>query len=107
MELRESTYFILAALLEGPRHGYAIVKEAEHLSGGRVRLSAGTRYGALTRLAEDGLVELEREEVVNGRPRRYHRLTRAGREALADEAARLQARAAVVERRLEARYSCR
>jgi len=103
MELRESTYFILAALLDGPRHGYAIVKEAEQLSGGRVRLSAGTLYGALTRLAEDGLVELEREDVVNGRPRRYHRLTRAGRQALADEAARLQARAAIVERRLAAR----
>ena len=48
MELRESTYFILAALLDGPRHGYAIVKEVEQLSGGRVRLSAGTLYGALT-----------------------------------------------------------
>ena len=89
MELRESTYFILAALLDGPRHGYAIVKEAEQLSGGRVRLSAGTLYGALTRLAEDGLVELEREDVVNGRPRRYHRLTStrsggAGRRGRAD-----------------------
>jgi len=100
IELRESTYFILAALLDGPRHGYAIVKAAEELSGGTVRLSAGTLYGALTRLVDDGLVTVEREEVVGGRKRRYHALTSDGRAALAEEAARLHARAAVVQTRL-------
>jgi DNA-binding PadR family transcriptional regulator len=99
-ELRESTYFILAALLDGPRHGYAIVKAAEELSEGRVRLSAGTLYGALGRLADDGVVAVERDEIVSGRRRRYYRLTDAGGAALAAEAERLRTRAAVVQDRI-------
>ncbi len=101
-ELREPTYFILAALLEGPRHGYGIIREAGDLSGGRVRLTAGTLYGALERLVADGLVAVDREEVVNGRRRRYHRLTETGERALTEEAKRLRACAAVVDRRLSA-----
>jgi DNA-binding PadR family transcriptional regulator len=99
-EVRESTYFILAALIEGPRHGYGIVQAVREMSEERVRLSAGTLYGALERLAADGLVEEDREEVVAGRPRRYHRLTGAGRAVLAQEAERLRARAHVVQERL-------
>ena len=100
-ELRSSTYFILAALLDGPQHGYAIVKTAEQLSSGTVRLSAGTLYGALTRLVDDGLVTVEGEETVDGRRRRYHALTGEGRSALAQEATRLHERAEVVRNRLE------
>jgi DNA-binding PadR family transcriptional regulator len=96
VELRPSTYFILAALLDEPQHGYAIVKAVEALSDGQVKLSAGTLYGALTRLVNDGLVVVEREEVVAGRLRRYHRLTDEGRAALAHEAKQLQARANIV-----------
>ena len=102
VELRPSTYFILAALLDAPQHGYAIVKAAEDLSGGAVRLSAGTLYGALTRLVDDGLVVVDREEVVSGRLRRYHRLTDKGRQALRAEATSLQARAAIVLRTVTA-----
>ena len=98
VELRPSTYFILAALLDGPLHGYAIAKAAEELSGGDVRLSAGTLYGALTRLVDEGLVTVEREEVVGGRRRRYHALTGEGRAAVTAEAHRLQVRAQVVLR---------
>jgi DNA-binding PadR family transcriptional regulator len=94
--LHEPSYFALAALLDGPLHGYAIAQRAGELSGGRVRLTAGTLYGALERLQREGLVEVEREETVSGRRRRYHRLTGAGRETLAAEAERLQAAAAVV-----------
>jgi PadR family transcriptional regulator, regulatory protein PadR len=65
-----------------------------------VRLGAGTLYGALARLADEGLVAVEREEVVAGRRRRYHRLTEEGRAALANEAQRLHARAEVVHSRL-------
>lgn len=39
--MREPTYFVLAALLAGPLHGYAIIKRAGELSGGRVRLATG------------------------------------------------------------------
>lgn len=102
-DLRESTYFILAGLLDGPRHGYAIVKSADEMSGGRVRLTAGTLYGALGRLVDQGLVVVQRDEVVSGRRRRYYELTIDGRATLAAEASRLEARAAVVHERLGAR----
>ena len=68
--LRESTYFLLAALLDGPLHGYAIIARAEELSDGRVKLAAGTLYGALDRLLGEGLVAVEGEEIVSGRARR-------------------------------------
>lgn len=98
--MREPTYFILASLLDGPLHGYAIVERAKDLSDGRVRLSAGTLYGALERLTTQGLVEETAEEVVAGRRRRYHRITGAGEAALAEEAEHLHAAAATVQRRL-------
>jgi DNA-binding PadR family transcriptional regulator len=94
--MREPTYYLLASLLDGPLHGYAIIKSAEGLSGGRVRLTAGTLYGALDRLVDQGQVEVTGEEIVNGRARRYYRLTAAGRQALADEAARMERAARVV-----------
>jgi DNA-binding PadR family transcriptional regulator len=102
MELREATYYVLAGLLEGPRHGYGIAQAASELSEDRVRLSAGTIYGALDRLTAEGLVAPAGEEVVAGRLRRYYRLTGEGRTALAAEAARLRSSAEVVESRLDA-----
>src|SRR5690348_1440948 len=103
MPMREPTYFVLASLIDGPLHGYGIIKRAAELSGGRVKLSAGTLYGALDRLASEGLVEVEREERVAGRDRRYYRLTGAGAEALSTEAERLSEAARVVNQRLSAR----
>jgi len=100
--MREPTYFTLAALLEGPLHGYAIAARARELSDGRVKLSAGTLYGALGRLAAEGLVEETAEEIVDGRRRRYHRITDAGRAAVAQEARHLRAAATAVERGLRA-----
>jgi DNA-binding PadR family transcriptional regulator len=97
--LSMASYFVLAALLDGPRHGYGIIKRAAELSDGRVRLAAGTLYGALDRLAERGLVLPGQEEVVQWRTRRYYRLTDQGAEALAAEAARMEQAARVVTRR--------
>ncbi len=98
--MREPTYFVLAALLDGPLHGYAIAQRAHELSDGRVRLSAGTLYGALERLVAQGLVEVDAEEVVGGRRRRYHRLTGAGEAAVTEEAERLALAAAAVQGRV-------
>jgi DNA-binding PadR family transcriptional regulator len=98
--MREPTYYILAALLDGPMHGYAIIKHAAQASGGRVKLAVGTLYGALDRLAGEGRVAVDREETVEGRARRYYRLTDLGRQALLAEAARMQQAASVVIRRL-------
>lgn len=98
--MREPTYFILAALLDGPSHGYGLIKEAAALSDGRVKLTAGTLYGALERLATEGLVEGDREELVNGRRRRYYRLTATGETALSEETDRLRSAVEVVGGRL-------
>jgi DNA-binding PadR family transcriptional regulator len=93
------SYFILAALLDGPLHGYGIIKQAASLSDGRVRLAAGTLYGALDRLAGEGFILADRQEVVEGRTRRYYRLTEDGLHALHKEAARMEQAARVVTRR--------
>ena len=99
MEMRRPTYFVLAALLDGPLHGYAIIKRASELSGGEVRLSTGTLFGALDRLEESGLVEAGKEEKVEGRVRRSYTLTQNGHAALAAEAKSLRRAARVVETR--------
>src|ERR1700758_3474813 len=62
--LREPTFLILAALAPQPLHGYAIIGEVAALSGGRLELRPGTLYGALDRLAAEGLLEADREEVI-------------------------------------------
>ena len=79
-------FFVLTALADGPRHGYGIVGEVAELSQGRVKLKIGGLYGVLDRLAAEGLIEPDREEARDGRLRRYYRLTRDGRRALAQEA---------------------
>ena len=101
--LREPTFLILAALAPQPLHGYAIIAEVAELSGGRMTLRPGTLYGALDRLADEGLLEPDREEVVDGRLRRYYRLTDAGAAVLEQEAARLQYNADAARERLARR----
>ena len=98
--LRESTYLILTALVEAPRHGYAILEEVRRISAGRTELRAGTLYAALDRLRAEGLVEIEREELVQSRLRRYYRLTAPGARRLAEEAARLRRNADAAHVRL-------
>ncbi|WP_314176273.1 PadR family transcriptional regulator [Streptomyces winkii] len=87
--ITQTAFFVLVALTDEPRHGYGIVQEVEALSGGRVQLRIGTLYGVLDRLAEDELIELDREEAHQGRLRRYYRLTDAGEDALSEEAERM------------------
>ena len=94
--MREPTYFVLAALLRGPLHGYAIMKQAGELSGGRVRLATGTLYTALDRLTAEGQVQLVSEERVGGRVRRAYGLTESGSAALRAEAVRMAEAAQLV-----------
>jgi DNA-binding PadR family transcriptional regulator len=98
--MQEATFLILTALATGSQHGYGIISEIAEISGGRVRLRAGTLYTALDRLRADELIEVDREEVVDNRLRRYYRLTPEGGRRLAAEAARLQANANAALRRL-------
>jgi PadR family transcriptional regulator, regulatory protein PadR len=94
--MREPTYFVLASLLDGPLHGYAIIQRTGELSDGRVRLATGTLYTALDRLTVEGYIELVREEIVNGRVRRCYGLTSSGAGALRAEAMRMAAAARLV-----------
>lgn len=88
--MSEATYYVLAALLDERLHGYGIVKKAAQLSGGAVRLTTGTLYGALDRLVARGLVTRDGEEEVGGRLRRYYRISDAGAEAVRAEASRMR-----------------
>lgn len=87
------TLQILLALLEGPLHGYGIKQAVEERTEGRVRLGSGTLYEAVHRLVDAGHIEEvdapPSEPSSGGPPRRFYRLTEAGREALAEEVRRL------------------
>lgn len=101
--MSEQAFLVLTALAERPLHGYAVVREVEQLSQGRVRLRVGTLYGVLDRLVADGWAEPDREEVHQGRLRRYYRLTDEGVRALSAEVARLSANVRVASSVLRAR----
>ncbi|MEU4238142.1 PadR family transcriptional regulator [Actinoplanes sp. NPDC026619] len=101
--MREPTFLVLTALASEPQHGYAVIEDILRMTGGRVRLRAGTLYAALDRLRAEGLIEVDREEVVQSRLRRYYRLTGAGERSLTVETARLRTQATIAERRLRAR----
>jgi PadR family transcriptional regulator PadR len=98
--MQEATFLILTALAGGTRHGYGIITEVAAISDERVHLRAGTLYTALDRLRAERLIEIDREEIVENRLRRYYRLTETGKQLLAAEAARLRANADVALTRL-------
>jgi DNA-binding PadR family transcriptional regulator len=99
--MQEATFMILTALADGSQHGYGIIADVQEISGGQVRLRPGTLYTALDRLRADELIVVDREEIVDGRLRRYYRLTPEGSRLLAAEAARLQAHASAALKRLK------
>jgi DNA-binding PadR family transcriptional regulator len=103
MDLSEQAFLILSALADRPRHGYALITEVATMTDGRVRLRAGTLYGVLDRLAGQGLVAADREEVENGRLRRYYALTDAGAEALRAQSEQMAVAARLATERLALR----
>ena len=85
--LTEAVYYILLSLVT-PRHGYGIMQEAERMSSGRVKLAAGTLYGAINGLLDRGWIK-----AVPGAEdsrRKEYALTERGREALEGELDRLK-----------------
>ncbi len=85
--LTESTYYTLLSLTE-PLHGYGVMQKVEEMSGGRIKMAAGTLYGALSNLLEKGYIaEVERE--TPSRKREYH-LTSLGEKVLVGEIQRLE-----------------
>lgn len=105
LPLTESTFFIVLSLAPGPRHGYAILKEVEALSDGRITLSTGTLYGALKRMLDADWIERveDPEADSSARERKAYRLTKLGRRILKAETARLRKLAGMAELRTEGR----
>jgi DNA-binding PadR family transcriptional regulator len=87
--ISEPVLLILASLADRPRHGYALIKDIETLSQGRVRMSTGTLYGALRRLLEDGWIQRFEQEDTS-REKQAYRLTVAGRKLLQQELDRMK-----------------
>jgi DNA-binding PadR family transcriptional regulator len=87
--LSEAVLLILMSLAHTPRHGYALMKDIDALSQGRVRVSTGTLYGALRRLLEGGWIE-RFEQDDTSRDKQAYRLTADGRRQLDSELDRMK-----------------
>ncbi|WP_421000258.1 PadR family transcriptional regulator [Carnobacterium maltaromaticum] len=88
LPLTETTFYIMISLLE-PSHGYAIMQRVEELSNGRVRIAAGTMYGATENLLKQKLIQ-EVPSPNEDKRRRVYLLTDAGKEVLKLEVERLK-----------------
>ena len=91
--LTPAMFHILLALAGGERHGYAIMREVEVLTGGAQRLGPGSLYGSIKRMLADGLIEecgARPDPAADDERRRYDRLTDLGRRAAGTEARRLE-----------------
>jgi DNA-binding PadR family transcriptional regulator len=87
--LTEPVFLVLLSLAQAPRHGYALLKDTEALSDGRVRLSTGTLYGVIHRLLESEWIErFETDDT--SRDKQSYRLTSLGRKFLQAELARMK-----------------
>jgi DNA-binding PadR family transcriptional regulator len=101
--LSEATFLILLSLADEPKHGYAVIKDVEAMSGGRVVLGTGTLYGAIKRLLDFGWIVRSGESSTGGRERYEYALTPEGRNVVEEEARRLQRLASAARRRLSPR----
>ncbi len=93
LPLTSTMFHVLIALADGEKHGYAIIKEVNRRTGGRLRIGAGTLYALIRRFLEQGVVEESSERPdpsLDDERRRYYRLTEFGRAVAAAEAGRLE-----------------
>ena len=97
----EPVLLILTSLADQPRHGYALMKDIQTLSNGRVRLSTGTLYGALRRLLEDNWIERFEQEDTS-REKQAYRITAEGRKHLELELERMRQLTQAASSRLRA-----
>lgn len=90
--LTEAVYYILLSLLE-PMHGYGIMQNVEKLSGGRVKLAAGTLYGAISSMLEKGWIRAIDDSgstsAQDSRGKKEYRITPEGCDVLKGEIIRL------------------
>ena len=90
--LPAAAFQIMLSLADGDLHGYAIMRQVEEQTGGRLRLGPGTLYGSIQALLEGKLIEeVYRSEEPEDRQerRRYYRLTAAGRKVARSEAEKM------------------
>jgi len=93
LPLPAATLHILVALKHGEKHGYAIMRDVEALSDGRVRMGPGTLYGSVKRMLADGLIEETAERpdpALDDQRRRYYRTTGLGERVCDAELQRLE-----------------
>ena len=90
MSLSSSAFWILTSLANGRRHGYQILRETALLSDGAARLKPTTLYATLERLESKDLIRSDGQEVVDGRARRYYRITGTGIDLLTAETQALE-----------------
>ena len=83
--MTESGFYILYCLQQ-PQHGYGISQEVRKMTGGEISISAGTMYGALSKMEKDGLIRFCREE----EKRKLYQITETGREVLDAEIKRIE-----------------
>jgi DNA-binding PadR family transcriptional regulator len=93
LPLTPAVFFILFALAEGEKHGYAIMQSVSRISDNQFRMGPGTLYTTIQRLLELGLIH--ETETVGGQSdhenrRRYYKLTRTGKAVLAADLTRME-----------------
>jgi len=96
--LTPAVYHILLALVEGEKHGYAIMKDVEAQTGGTMRMGPGTLYGSIKRMLASALIEEADERpdpALDDERRHYYRLTGLGQRIAAAESQRLERAVAV------------
>jgi PadR family transcriptional regulator, regulatory protein PadR len=100
--LRDASYFALAALVDGPAHGYAILQSIRSLTEETTQMAVATLYGTLDRLHADALIEVISEDIIDGRARRTFAISDGGLNALHLETQRREASTEAVRARLTA-----
>lgn len=100
--LTEPVFLVLLSLAQAPRHGYALLKDTEALSDGRVRLSTGTLYGVIHRLLDSEWIERYETEDTS-RDKQSYRLTSLGKKFLQAELDRMKQLTRVATARLKSR----
>ena len=99
LPLTPAVFHILFALAEGEKHGYAIMKEVEIVSGGQFTMGPGTLYSTIQRLLELGLIEETSTSSDAERRRRSYRLSRRGRQIFEAELNRMESLVRSAQRR--------
>jgi len=101
LPLTEATFYILLSLTPNKKHGYAIMKDVESISDGRITLGTGTLYGALKRLLDNDWIERIEIDSPTERERKGYQLTELGQKIVSAETKRLQSLAQLAQLRLQ------